>query len=380
MAKITEILRKITTAVHGKDVRGSLRDGLDAVNKEVEDNTDLTKRTQFEQEVLDKKYKEQIADATDITEIKDFHVSGVTGKVYRTMGERADESDRQLAQTHEEINNAKIDRRGTGYSSISERFNQEQTLLPMQARGMFHLIAHRGASTGLAENTIYALTRLGKFTKGVEVDVALTSDGEAVLHHDDTVNRMTNGSGRVDQMTLAQIKSLNVKQVGIPDVKVPTLEEYLKECRLQNIKMVLLDPKYPINERYSTAVIKAITNAHMQDRVVVLCRSTSDMDNFRLFNKSLNVGFLGTTNENVEDRISSLKRNRGILTFISPGAFSSITKETLSKLKSIDVLVGGSIENETKAVTDYIRDKGMDLVLSDNVSSLKEYVEVRSYA
>ncbi|WP_054704777.1 hypothetical protein [Bacillus sp. JCM 19041] len=97
MAKISELLRKITTAVHGKDVRGSLRDGLDAVNQEVEDNTELSKRTQFEQEILDKKYKEQIADATDITEIKDFHVSGVTGKVFKTMGERADDGDRQLA-------------------------------------------------------------------------------------------------------------------------------------------------------------------------------------------------------------------------------------------------------------------------------------------
>lgn len=330
----TPINRQIRARLNKIDDIHELSMESDARSKEAKESADLSAH---KSDVTAKQLTEALREGDQPAEVQAARVNGVTGEVAETLPARLDkdyaETTAQLAQTHEEINNAKIDRRGTGYSSISERFNQEQTLLPMQARGMFHLIAHRGASTGLAENTIYALTRLGKFTKGVEVDVALTSDGEAVLHHDDTVNRMTNGSGRVDQMTLAQIKSLNVKQVGIPDVKVPTLEEYLKECRLQNIKMVLLDPKYPINERYSTAVIKAITNAHMQDRVVVLCRSTSDMDNFRLFNKSLNVGFLGTTNENVEDRISSLKRNRGILTFISPGAFSSITKETLSKLK-----------------------------------------------
>jgi len=72
MASISGFLTKIKTAVYGKDVRGSLADGLEAVNKETEVATQLTEQTQFQQDVLTKKYNEQIADATDITEIKDL--------------------------------------------------------------------------------------------------------------------------------------------------------------------------------------------------------------------------------------------------------------------------------------------------------------------
>ncbi|WP_339201715.1 hypothetical protein [Peribacillus sp. FSL P2-0133] len=103
MASISGFLTKIKTAVYGKDVRGSLADGLEAVNKETEVATQLTEQTQFRQDVLTKKYNEQIADATDITEIKDFHVSGETGEVFQTMGLRGDAFDRSLIQTERKL-------------------------------------------------------------------------------------------------------------------------------------------------------------------------------------------------------------------------------------------------------------------------------------
>lgn len=103
MANISGYLNKIKTAVFGKDVRGSLADGLDAVNKETESATTLTKQTENRQTILEKKYNEQIANATDITEIKDFHVSGVTGKEFQTMGLRGDDFDRQLAEKTQDI-------------------------------------------------------------------------------------------------------------------------------------------------------------------------------------------------------------------------------------------------------------------------------------
>ncbi|MGE6376619.1 hypothetical protein [Peribacillus muralis] len=103
MASINGFVHKIKTAVYGKDVRGSLADGLEAINKETEVTTELSEKTQFQQDVLTKKYTEQIADATDITEIKDFHVSGETGKVFQTMGLRGDAFDRSLAQAESKL-------------------------------------------------------------------------------------------------------------------------------------------------------------------------------------------------------------------------------------------------------------------------------------
>lgn len=68
-------------------------------------------------------------------------------------------------------------------------------------------IAHRG---GKPENTLAAFSKAksdGAF--GVEVDLSLTKDGHAVLLHDATVDRTSNGTGRIAEMTLEQAKKLD---------------------------------------------------------------------------------------------------------------------------------------------------------------------------
>lgn len=68
-------------------------------------------------------------------------------------------------------------------------------------------IAHRG---GKPENTLAALSKAksqGAF--GVEVDLSLTKDGHAVLLHDATVDRTSNGRGRIDEMTLKEARELD---------------------------------------------------------------------------------------------------------------------------------------------------------------------------
>src|SRR5258708_5415785 len=71
-------------------------------------------------------------------------------------------------------------------------------------------IAHRGASAHFPENTpaaFAAAIRAG--TDMCEFDVQKTADGALVVIHDDTVNRTTDGRGRVERMTLAAIKRLD---------------------------------------------------------------------------------------------------------------------------------------------------------------------------
>ncbi len=89
---------------------------------------------------------------------------------------------------------------------------------------MARIYAHRGASAELPENTLAAFARaveLGAF--GIELDVHLSVDGVPVVIHDDTVDRTTNGSGAVAEMTAADLQSLDAGS-GEP---VPTLEQVL---------------------------------------------------------------------------------------------------------------------------------------------------------
>lgn len=86
------------------------------------------------------------------------------------------------------------------------------------------IIAHRGASAAAPENTIAAFQQaLDLHADGIELDVMLTADKQLVVIHDDTVDRTTNGSGRVADMTLEEIRALDAGE----GEKVPTLSEVL---------------------------------------------------------------------------------------------------------------------------------------------------------
>lgn len=88
--------------------------------------------------------------------------------------------------------------------------------------------AHRGDWRAYADNSIEGIEnciRMG--VDIVEIDVARTKDGHLVLMHDKSVNRTTDGRGRVDSLSLNEIRGLYLKN-GLGHVsgfKVPTLEE-----------------------------------------------------------------------------------------------------------------------------------------------------------
>ncbi len=79
------------------------------------------------------------------------------------------------------------------------------------------LLAHRGSSARYPEHTRAAYQQaLDDGADGIETDVRLTADDRLVCWHDATVDRTTNGSGRVDQMTLEQIKALDAAYWFVP--------------------------------------------------------------------------------------------------------------------------------------------------------------------
>jgi glycerophosphoryl diester phosphodiesterase len=70
------------------------------------------------------------------------------------------------------------------------------------------LVAHRGCEWPFPENSVPALEHGAKLLKFVELDMALTSDREIVLMHDETVERTTNGTGLLCELSLEQLRAL----------------------------------------------------------------------------------------------------------------------------------------------------------------------------
>lgn len=93
------------------------------------------------------------------------------------------------------------------------------------------VVAHRGLLLHAPENTLVNFRGCLELRTGFEFDVQKTKDGHLVCVHDDTVNRTTNGKGKVSELTLDEIRRLDAGRWFDPHFageKVPTIEEVLK--------------------------------------------------------------------------------------------------------------------------------------------------------
>ncbi|EGW09417.1 glycerophosphodiester phosphodiesterase 1 isoform X1 [Cricetulus griseus] len=116
-----------------------------------------------------------------------------------------------------------------------------RVLQVLKPRDRVSAIAHRGGSHDAPENTLAAIRQAAKNgATGVELDIEFTADGVPVLMHDNTVDRTTDGSGRLCDLTFEQIRKLNPAanhrlRNEFPDEKIPTLKEAVTECLTHNL-------------------------------------------------------------------------------------------------------------------------------------------------
>lgn len=113
------------------------------------------------------------------------------------------------------------------------------------------ILAHRGDLTYAPENTLPSFQQaIQKGADGVELDAKLTADGHVIVIHDSTVDRTTDGKGRVASLSLEAIRKLdagrwfNEKFAG---TKVPLLEEVFEVVGKD--KMINIELKNYVNPR-----------------------------------------------------------------------------------------------------------------------------------
>jgi len=144
------------------------------------------------------------------------------------------------------------------------------------------IIAHRGSSADRPECTLASVQRAIKAgATAVEVDVRSTKDRHLVILHDATLDRTTNGTGRVQDKTLAEVRQLDAGSWFDPkyrDQRVPTLKEVLVLCG-DKID-VLLDLKQQ-GEEYAKAVVAEVKAHGSPKRTIVGVRSVEQARLFR---------------------------------------------------------------------------------------------------
>ena len=104
------------------------------------------------------------------------------------------------------------------------------------------IAGHRGDPKAIPENTLASFkSSIEKGADMVELDVHMTKDGEIIVMHDATVDRTTNGSGRISEMTLAEIRALSAGEYNGQSLQVPTFREF---CGLVKPYDVLINVEF----------------------------------------------------------------------------------------------------------------------------------------
>lgn len=138
-------------------------------------------------------------------------------------------------------------------------YNINNTIIGVEGEYYIKSISHRGFNVEAPENTLPAFILSKK--KGfniVETDVSFTSDGVAVLLHDSTVDRTSNGTGNINNLTFEQVRAMDFgswKSAEYSGTKIPTFEEFIALC-----KKISLHPYIEIKNgaTYTVAQIQSL--------------------------------------------------------------------------------------------------------------------------
>lgn len=152
---------------------------------------------------------------------------------------------------------------------------------------------HRGMPSTTDENTLEgAQAAVAAGADAVENDIYMTTDNHLVIMHDTTVDRTTLGTGRIETMTLAEVKALKTKVSGYA---VPTLQEFFTAFKGRNVS-------HFIELKSTTAGIvpllkQELEKAGVKDQVVAISFSGDQLNRMAATLPEISTGFL---NSNVD--------------------------------------------------------------------------------
>jgi len=172
------------------------------------------------------------------------------------------------------------------------------------------MIAHRGFSAIAPENTLAAFSAaIQHQADSIEFDVQLSADRVPIIIHDSTVDRTTNGTGKVQEKTLEQLKALDAGSWFHPQFsaeKIPTLAEALNQ--MQGLQFIYAEVKQ--SENWSTADIQHFIQTLMreggEDRCIVACFNHGFLEEVRNQFKNITLGYLVYSSETYRQALSKV--------------------------------------------------------------------------
>ncbi|MGX1934519.1 glycerophosphodiester phosphodiesterase family protein [Microbacterium resistens] len=216
-------------------------------------------------------------------------------------------STRQLVRTQDGVMGLIANRSTVSFDNVEITALEPAPPIDLVQPGDTGIVAaHRGNSSVAPENTMPAFVSASRAGADLfEIDIALTKDGVPVVIHDDTVDRTTDGSGAVRDLTLEQIRALDAGSWfsdAFAGTRIPTLDEVLTYVAGGGADL-LLEYKGDWDVAQTQMTVDMI-NAHgVADRTFAQSFSALTVGNIAAVAPDLTLGWLvGELNQDVIDR------------------------------------------------------------------------------
>ncbi|WP_426703875.1 glycerophosphodiester phosphodiesterase [Staphylococcus shinii] len=238
----------------------------------------------------------------------------------------------------------------------------------------FTTIAHRGASGYAPEHTFYSYDKSHNAIGAsyIEIDLQMTKDGHLVAMHDETVDRTTNGTGRVDQYTLEELKQLDVgskfneqnpqyANSNYKGAQIPTLDEILE--------------RYGTDANYYIETKSPDVYPGMEEKLL------DTLNKHQLLNEqSLKKGHVMVQSFSQESllKMKNLNSNVPLIRLLDKGELPNMTQQDFNYIKQYAIGVGPEYTDLTKENVTNLKNTGF-LVHPFTVNEVADMERLNEY-
>ncbi|AMO86742.1 Glycerophosphoryl diester phosphodiesterase [Solibacillus isronensis B3W22] len=259
-------------------------------------------------------------------------------------------------------------------SPFSQSFAEQPTV---GERKQVSNVAHRGATAYTPENTIAAFDlAVDMKADYIEIDVQRSKDGELVLIHDTTVDRTTDGTGKVGDLTLEQLRSLDAgswKGEQFAGEPIPTFQEILDHYHGKiGILIELKAPElYPgIEEQVAAALIERNLHKPQNEKIIIQSFNFESIKKMDQLLPKVPIGVL--TSNRADTTLEALQEFSTYADWFNP-SYGIVTEELVNQVHSLGMQIGSWTVRSQEAA-DFLFEMGVDAIISD----YPDYVDPRN--
>ncbi len=237
-------------------------------------------------------------------------------------------------------------------------------------------VAHRGASGYAPENTIAAFDKAVEMKADyIEIDVQRSKDGELVIIHDTTVDRTTDGTGKVGNLTFEQIRSLDAgswKGEQFKGEKIPTFDEILD--RYHGKTGILIELKAPelypgIEAQVAQELMERNLDKPQNEKIII---QSFNFESMKITNNLLPKVPIGVlTSSRAHTTVTALHEFAGYADYFNP-SYGIVSEDLVNRVHNLGMKIQ-SWTVRSQETADFLLQMNVDGIITD----YPDYVDPR---